>query len=1279
MAPIRSQVASSLTSPCSYRVFLSFRGEDTRKTFTDHLYTALDYAGFRTFRDDDGIERGENIKSELQKAIQESRISIVVLSKNYASSSWCLDELLMILRRRSTSGHVVLPVFYDVDPSLVRKQSGCFEEAFTRYEGKVEAESGERRKEWMSKVEEWRAALREVADLSGMNLQNRADGHESRFIQKIIKVVGDKLSRTILDITPYAIGIPSRARKIQFWLEDGSDDVGVAAICGMGGIGKTTIAKFLYNLNFSIFEGSSFLANVRETSKQHDGLLCLQRQLLSDILNGRKEKIYNVDEGIVKIKEALSFKRVLVVLDDVDKRDQLDAVLGMHDWLFPGSKIIITTRHEHLLRAHKVCNVHMIEKLKYDEAFELFSLHAFGRSHPIDEYLDYSKWVVRHCGGLPLAIKVLGTSLSGKSLDLWKSQLEKLKAIPDSEILDKLQISYDSLQDDHDKSLFLHLACFFGGSDKDCTITILDQCGFYTAIGIQNLMDRSLVTVDGSNKVVMHHLLQEMGREIVRQESPKEPGERSRLCNHKDSFNVLRQKTGTRKIEGLILDMSLLKEDTSARRMFGVNRKRSLDEFLENSLLSNVGNLLTRYRFGIFSRNSTSITPADSNQIALETDAFSKMHNLKFLQLGHVQISGSYQNFPKELRWLVWCGFPFESIPSYFPLETLVALEMPHSRLKKFLEGAMFLELLKILNLSHSHNLVKTPDFIVLPNLERLVLEDCTRLVEIHESVGHLERLVLLNLKDCSNLRKLPRCIGMLKSLGTLDISGCLNLENLPSEMGNMDSVAVLRAEDAAVTTQSPSKIQNVKAWYSFIWLSPLKPKKKIETSWAASLPRSLVKLSLVCCNLSDNVFPTDLSSLSSLQELDLSDNPITSLPDSVKGLTRLELLQVCGCNRLRSLVVPKKPIACLFMFCKSLEKVTFLSPEFAKNLSIKKHRLLNEGTFLSPAFTLDYDLIHFGRVGSFSFFGSDNVVEISGIFKLEPIGNVDKEIINNLGLFHVGSMGNPKVKLAISGSSAQKLSIQGCHEKHVFYTYIPGSKVPGWFNLTSKGSSLSFTAPHHNGRIQGLSLCTVYNGDYTLNVFGIYLNIVFSNATKKLIWSHCPLTTGIPEGDEEMIWLSYWKFENQVEAGDEMNISVFTVEGFQVKEVGVHLVYNTENAEKITEQVSGEIDRYGVVVPGRQSSYQENTQVFVLGSRRFSFDVIKTLQCGRLTLPEISLDELDSSESLLSYSAFLKRRNDSSGKAAEALVSPQYLHGRKISPSNNHVWTWLEATILAA
>ncbi|XP_058216985.1 TMV resistance protein N-like [Rhododendron vialii] len=176
MSAMKSQEASSSASPCSYHVFLSFRGEDTRKTFTYHLYTALNQAGFCTFRDGDGLEKGEDIKCELEKAIRESRISIIIFSKNYASSTWCLEELVMILKCK-TLGHVVLLVFYDVDPSEVKKQLGSLEEAFTRQEEKLKSETSELAKEKLKdKVETWRVALREVADVAGMNLQNQVDG-----------------------------------------------------------------------------------------------------------------------------------------------------------------------------------------------------------------------------------------------------------------------------------------------------------------------------------------------------------------------------------------------------------------------------------------------------------------------------------------------------------------------------------------------------------------------------------------------------------------------------------------------------------------------------------------------------------------------------------------------------------------------------------------------------------------------------------------------------------------------------------------------------------------------------------------------------------------------------------------------------------------------------------------------------------------------------------------------------------------------------------------------
>ena len=151
-----------------WNVFLSFRGEDTRKTFTGHLYTALKHAGIKTFMDDYGLPRGEEISQQLLKAIQGSEISLVIFSANYASSSWCLDELVEILECKKRTGQLVYPVFYDVSPSVVRHNTGSYAAAFEKLEERYASD--------MDKVNTWRAALTEAANLSGYDLQNDTDG-----------------------------------------------------------------------------------------------------------------------------------------------------------------------------------------------------------------------------------------------------------------------------------------------------------------------------------------------------------------------------------------------------------------------------------------------------------------------------------------------------------------------------------------------------------------------------------------------------------------------------------------------------------------------------------------------------------------------------------------------------------------------------------------------------------------------------------------------------------------------------------------------------------------------------------------------------------------------------------------------------------------------------------------------------------------------------------------------------------------------------------------------
>ncbi|KAM3290942.1 hypothetical protein P3S67_019231 [Capsicum chacoense] len=291
-----------------------------------------------------------------------------------------------------------------------------------------------------------------------------------------------------------------------------------------------------------------FLAKIRETSKLPNGLITLQKQLLSTFLKNEKVKISSVDEGIIKIRNALCYRKVLLVLDDVDEPDLVEAIFDMKDWFGYGSKIIVT-RHKSLLRPQLGLEVHEVEILYTVEANELFNFHAFGEKNPISEDYnykekEYSEEVIEWCRGLPLALQVIASSLAGKSKDVWGSAIEKLREIPTNKIVEKLRLSYELLEDDHDQNLFVHLSCFFVGMKKDFVVRILDKCEFYTLVGIQNLIDKCLVTIDEYvNDIRMHELVRDMGRDIVRREAPVDPGKRTRLWHHTDSYSVLTGKT----------------------------------------------------------------------------------------------------------------------------------------------------------------------------------------------------------------------------------------------------------------------------------------------------------------------------------------------------------------------------------------------------------------------------------------------------------------------------------------------------------------------------------------------------------------------------------------------------------------------------------------------------------------------------------------------------------------------------------------------------------------
>ncbi|XP_050240615.1 disease resistance protein RUN1-like isoform X2 [Quercus robur] len=926
----------------------------------------------------------------------------------------------------------------------------------------------------------------------------------------------------------------------------------------MGGIGKTTLARVVSRMVAKKYEGYCFLANVREVCEK-DGLVPLQQQLISQILN-ESMNIQNVDDGVFVIKNRLRHKRILLVLDDVNQLDQLKKLAGKHNWFGLGSRVIITTRDRHLLHILGVDEIYETEGLNDDEALHLLSLKAFHKDHPPKDYLELSKDVVKYTKGLPLAIEILGSFLFGRSINLWKSTLNRLTKFPEHEILQALKISYDGLHET-EKKIFLYIACFFNHEDKDSVVEKLDYPGLYPEVGLGVLVDKSLIKIS-DNEVWMHDLLEEMGRKIVHEESPEDPGRRSSLWSFEDINNVLTKNTGTEAIQAIVLKLPESKE-------------------------------------------------ADWNP-----ESFSKMHHLKLLIIKNIQLVLGPKHLPNGLRFLDWSGYPSKSLPLNFQSNDLIELYMCSSYIERLWKGAKSFERLKIIEMNESSNLIETPDFTKVPNLEKLVLEDCINLTGVHPSIGVHKKLTLLNLKGCKNLKtlpnkfeieslkililsgcskvrkipefeenmqrvlklylngtaitKLPTSIGHLTGLALLNIRdcksltclpntifnlkfltdvnifGCRKLGRLPENLGNAESIEKLDLSETAIR-QVPSSISLLKnlkvlsffgckglsssnnSWYELLpfYFMPRSP-NPVGLSSLSSLC-SLTNLNLSGCNV--KAIPIDIGSLFCLDKMDLSKNSFVCLPESIDQLRKLRIFWFTGCTGLRSL--PKFPsniVSIRGYGCTSLETVPDL---------------------LKPNYLCEAELV---------------------------LSNCSR-LANNQGVIDMF--------FAVIRKHLQGLSFDNRHDfqdfdnrydfqdfdnKWYYEILIPGSVIPKWFSHQSMGAKVTITVssylcdewmgiavcvvfcslPHHQIDLEGVLECwLMVNGKYMSCAPSMITFVALSDH----IWLLYVLRQRYKDDEVDVKLLKEWEANEFKQIG----IEIVASPGLEVKECGFRMVYKKD------------------------------------------------------------------------------------------------------------------------
>ncbi|CAI0413039.1 unnamed protein product [Linum tenue] len=914
-----------------YEVFMNFRGPDTRYQITDILFRFLVNLKIRTFKDDDELRKGEGIWPNLVEAIEQSKIYVTIFSENYAYSKWCLKELAVIVEHQERNqGCIILPIFYMVDPRDVRHQSGPYLRAFRQHENFFDEET----------IRIWKAALNKVGALKGWHV--KSNDEQGAIADLVTGIVWSHLSKNNFLETDKLIGMDDHIEVVKERLALDSPCMTIVGIHGIGGIGKTTIAKAVYNKVSPQFDRCSFVEDVREMLQQRDGIIILQKHIISDILRVKNfaESIANNSAGIRIIKDRISRFKFLIVLDDVDEKFRFDKILGNIKNFVSGSRFIITSRNVKVLSTlTDDCKLYKVLEMNHSHALQLFCNHSFKQDSPPSSYETLSNDIVSVAAGLPLTLKVVGSLLFQEEKVIWEDKLRQLKEIPEEEVVERLKISYDTLNEEA-KQIFLDIACFFIGEDKDLPSYMWSDCDFFPISNINILRQRSMIEIASHDYHKMHDQLRDMGREIVRQENTRHPWKRSRIWSKGKALDMLCNQKGSNLVESIRIRHSGAKLGKIQKECFmNLSELRYLE--IEASMLiddfSNYVPSLRWLRVREIIGGTVGMMPFENlkvlhlqdcgvRELTCGTFGMMPMENLKVLHLlpsslttlliiqcPKLQWLPNLENL-ENLTYLSIGGCPFlKEILGLVGLKSLETLRICDMKALRNVDGFESLYSLKSLTLRCCDALERLPSMGSLSNLLNLYISNCHGLTEIQD-LGGLESLQMLDIHDAKSLSGLFgfETLLSLNKLEILKIGGCPRLTSLQfhdlddgcqSQAAALDSLQELNVCGTTLMLQSFCRMIQLLMFPSLTELTL--GGVKIGNGYTELLLDGLESMEgLVRLHLYDlasiRILPS-LSKLGNLERLTVKNAPNLQEIEGLGGLKSLKELHLIRCTSLES------------------------------------------------------------------------------------------------------------------------------------------------------------------------------------------------------------------------------------------------------------------------------------------------------------------------------------------------------------------------------------------